>query len=55
MLSGLFGNTTTRRAQSGEYNLSSTSGTRVYIDLDILETAKFKDHEGEFARFEGVQ
>ncbi|KAL0010562.1 hypothetical protein SO802_005670 [Lithocarpus litseifolius] len=28
----------------GEYNLSSTSGTRVYIDLDIPETAKFKDH-----------
>ncbi|KAL0015166.1 hypothetical protein SO802_002235 [Lithocarpus litseifolius] len=27
----------------GEYNLSSTSGTRVYIDLDIPETAEFKD------------
>ncbi|KAK7849561.1 hypothetical protein CFP56_002756, partial [Quercus suber] len=28
---------------SGEYNLSSTSATRVYIDLDIPETAEFKD------------
>ncbi|KAK4593214.1 hypothetical protein RGQ29_017377 [Quercus rubra] len=28
---------------SGEYNLSSTSGTRVYIDLDIPETTEFKD------------
>ncbi|KAL4603640.1 hypothetical protein ACB092_10G139000 [Castanea dentata] len=28
---------------SGEYTLSSTSGTRVYIDLDIPETAEFKD------------
>ncbi|KAK9988725.1 hypothetical protein SO802_028964, partial [Lithocarpus litseifolius] len=26
-----------------EYNLSSTSGTKVYIALDILETAEFKD------------
>nr|XP_023914199.1 uncharacterized protein LOC112025746 [Quercus suber] len=26
----------------GDYNLSSTSGTRVYIDLDIPETAEFK-------------
>ncbi|XP_065631609.1 uncharacterized protein LOC112014932 [Quercus suber] len=28
---------------TGEYNLSSTSATRVYIDLDIPETAEFKD------------
>uniref|UniRef100_A0A7N2MYA8 Uncharacterized protein n=1 Tax=Quercus lobata TaxID=97700 RepID=A0A7N2MYA8_QUELO len=31
----------------GEYNLSSTSGTRVYIDLDIPETTKFKDQKIE--------
>ncbi|KAF3964343.1 hypothetical protein CMV_011356 [Castanea mollissima] len=43
LISGLFGNTTTRRGKSGEYNLSSTSGTRVYIDLDIPKTAEFKD------------
>ncbi|KAK9996781.1 hypothetical protein SO802_021467 [Lithocarpus litseifolius] len=31
------------QSHAGEYNLSLTSGTRVYIDLEIPETAEFKD------------
>ena len=30
-------------SNAGEYNLSSTSRTRVHIDLEIPKTANFKD------------
>ena len=33
---------------AGEYNLSSTSGTKIYIDLEIPETANFKDQSALF-------
>ena len=29
----------------GEYNLSSTSGTKIYINLEIPETSVFMDHK----------